>query len=791
MNAYRCHLKSAGFLLLAAVLLSQASAARAASKPPVEITVWGFWNTEGFKRATAEFERRHPEIKVITSTTGGRMDEQKLLTAIAGGSPPDCINQDRFSVGGWAARDAFLPLDDFLKRTPEIRGEDFYPACWNEALYNGHVYAIPNTTDDRLLYYNEDMLRKYGFVDKNGDVVPPRTWAELKQYAIKMTRKDAHGNLTQVGFVPNYGNSWLYLYGWQNGGKFLSEDGQKCLLNEPKIVDALNWVTGVYDDLGGAQAVDAFTATLQGGELDPLLTGKVAMKIDGNYVITFIAGTRPDFNFGVAAAPVPEGREPITWSGGFSWAMPRGCRHPVEAWEYIKWMSSIEAGVMMADAQYRYNRSLGRLYVPEISPNKKINDAIWKLYAPQQPRFNKAFRFALDMMSHSRYRPVTPVGQVLWDEHVRAMDRAIHHQYTPQKALDLGAKVVQDALDKVYRRKTFPVLNTRIPATIGSIIALVGLALFGFGLARDLRHRRGPARKETAAGYLFAAPWIIGFVLLTAGPILSSILLSFCEYDVLHPVKWAGLSNYAEIPHDPLFWKSLYNTLYMIVGVPLGMVVGLGVAMLLNARVKGMTVYRTIYYLPAIVPAVASSVLWIWVLNPQFGLVNVALQGPVDWLNTVLHLHLEVPHWLQDEAWSKPSIILMGLWGAGAGMIIWLAGLKGIPETLYEAAQIDGAGTWATFRNVTLPMLSPYVFFNLIMGIIGTLQIFTQAYIMTAGGPVDSTLFYVYYLFNNAFGYFKMGYASALAWILFVIILALTLVQLKLAPRWVYYEAEK
>ena len=289
------------------------------------------------------------------------------------------------------------------------------------------------------------------------------------------------------------------------------------------------------------------------------------------------------------------------------------------------------------------------------------------------------------------------------------------------------------------------------------------------------------ARQETAAGYLFVLPCWLGFLLLTAGPIVASILLSFCEYDVLHPVRWAGLDNYRALPADPLFWKSLKNTIFMVLGVPLGMAVSLGVAMLLNARVGGMAFYRTIYYLPAIVPAVASSVLWIWVLSPQFGLVNVGLQA----------LGIQGPEWLASEAWSKPSIILMGLWGAGAGMIIWLAGLKGIPETLYEAAQIDGAGALASFRHVTLPMLSPYIFFNLIMGIIGTFQIFTQAYIMTSGGPVDSTLFYVYYLFNNAFRYFKMGYASALAWILFLIILALTLLQFWLGKRWVYYEGEK
>jgi multiple sugar transport system permease protein len=220
----------------------------------------------------------------------------------------------------------------------------------------------------------------------------------------------------------------------------------------------------------------------------------------------------------------------------------------------------------------------------------------------------------------------------------------------------------------------------------------------------------------------------------------------------------------------------------MMLGVPLGLAAGLGIAMLLNTEVRGMRIYRTIFYLPAIVPVVASSLLWLWVLNPEIGLVNSLLRvlgvsDPPGWLNS--------PSWLLG---SKTAILVMGLWGAGSSMIIWLAGLKGIPRHLYEAAEIDGAGPWGRFRNVTLPMLSPYLFFNLIMGVIGTMQIFSQAYIMTRGGPDDSTLFYAYHLFNSAFRYFEMGYASAMAWILFLIVLALTLVQMWLGRRWVHYE---
>jgi multiple sugar transport system permease protein len=219
----------------------------------------------------------------------------------------------------------------------------------------------------------------------------------------------------------------------------------------------------------------------------------------------------------------------------------------------------------------------------------------------------------------------------------------------------------------------------------------------------------------------------------------------------------------------------------MALGIPLGMGLSLALALLLNYEIRGMPVYRTFFYLPAIMPAVAASILWIWIFNPEQGILNSILS----------QVGLTGPAWLQNQNWSKPALILMGLWGAGSGMIIWLAGLKGISKHLYEAAEMDGAGKLQKFRNVTLPMLTPYILFNLIMGVIGTFQIFTQAYVMTQGGPLDSTLFYAYALFNNAFRYLRMGYASAMAWVLFAIVLALTIAQVRLSRRWVHYEVDK
>lgn len=776
----------------------------------VELIVWGAsFDFRGKRAAILRFEQTHPNIRVITSIPGRAMDDQKLMCGIAAGLPPDVIRQDRFTISDWAARGAFRPLGDLLRRDADapqgIRPEEFFPACWNEVVYQGEVYAIPDSVDNRALYYNCDLLQRARLVDAQGRPRPPRSWKELREYARRLTEYDKKGNASRIGFIPNYGNSWLYMYGWQNGGRFMSEDRAQCTLNDPRIVEALQFMVDIYDDLGGVSKVDAFATSFQGGELDPFFTGKVAMKIDGSWVLSNIAENAPNLNFGVAPGPVPEGQPYISWSGGFSLAIPTGARHVEEAWEFIRWMVSEEEALIEHTVEDKYSRSRGTAYIPTKHPNRRISEKIYESFVAHNTdisaNLREGYRVFMDLMPHSKFRPVTPVGQLLWDEHVRAFNLATHHVYPPAEALDRGRAAVQEQLDKILQKKVYPPLNwwgVLLPfaATGGLLALLLGVRL------RDPAFRKRLLRRETAAGVAFAMPWIVGVLMFVGGPIVVSIIFSFCEYDVIHPARYVGLDNYRKLlTGDPLFWKSLWNTMFMVLGVPIGMAVGLAIAMLLNSNVRGMSAYRTIYYLPAIVPAVANAILWIWVLNPTDGLVNTAVRMASEGLvragtalglpNGVLSaLDFRGPLWLQSEGWAKPAIILMGLWGAGASMIIWLAGLKGIPEHLYEAAEIDGAGRIQKFLHVTLPMLSPYIFFNLIMGIIYTFQIFTQAFVMTQGGPADATLFYVYYLFNNAFRFFRMGYASAMAWILFLIVLALTIVQLKLAPMWVHYEHE-
>lgn len=292
-------------------------------------------------------------------------------------------------------------------------------------------------------------------------------------------------------------------------------------------------------------------------------------------------------------------------------------------------------------------------------------------------------------------------------------------------------------------------------------------------------------RREALLGYLYIAPWAVGYLLLILGPVLASLYLSLTQYSIISRPTFIGLANYSKaFTADPLFVKSLGNTFYYVVlHVPLSIGTSLLLALFLDQGLRATRLFRTLFFLPSITPVVASVLLWRWIFQPDFGIVNYVL--------SLLGLH--GPQWLASPTWVKPTLIIIGLWGSvgGSQMIVFLAGLQSIPNDLYEAAAIDGASKWTRFRYVTLPMLTPAIFFNLILSIIAGFRTFTAAYIATEGGPAYASLFFVLYLFFNAFKFMNMGYASAMAWVLLVVVLLLTLIQFRLSRRWVYYEGEE
>lgn len=291
------------------------------------------------------------------------------------------------------------------------------------------------------------------------------------------------------------------------------------------------------------------------------------------------------------------------------------------------------------------------------------------------------------------------------------------------------------------------------------------------------------ARSEALAGYVCILPWILGFVCFVAGPIVASLIISFMKWDIVTPSKWAGLSNYTKIfTNDPDFIQSMKVTVvYAAVTLPLGLVLGLAISLLLNMKIRGMNIYRTLFYVPAVLPGVAVTLLWVWIFNPEFGLVNYIL--------SLVGIH--GPRWFFSPRWALPGLMLMSLWGVGGGAVIYLAGLQNIPPHLYEAAEVDGASRWQRFWKITIPLLTPTLFFQLVMGLIGSFQAFVASYVATGGGPLKSTFFYMLYIYNTAFRSLRMGYGSALAWILTILILLITIAVFRSSPHWVYYEAEQ
>jgi multiple sugar transport system permease protein len=292
--------------------------------------------------------------------------------------------------------------------------------------------------------------------------------------------------------------------------------------------------------------------------------------------------------------------------------------------------------------------------------------------------------------------------------------------------------------------------------------------------------------KETVAGYGFLAPNFLGFMIFTSIPVLASLVLAFFRWDLLSPPIFSGFDNFINLMKDSYFWQYCYNTLFLMLGIPLGMAGSLLIALAMNQKLKGIVFFRTVFFLPSVCVPIAIFMLWRIIYNSDFGLLNTMIHR----FGEIIHVPLRGPQWLTDEAWAKPALIIMGLWQGigGTNMILYLAALQGVPRDLYEAAEIDGANPWHKFWNVTWPMISPTTFFILIMSVIGGFQSgFDAAFVMTGGGPNGSTTTIMYYIYNNAFQWFKMGYAAAIAWFLFLVIFVVTVVKWRFLGKTVHY----
>ena len=731
------------------------------------------------RAAKRAFEARHPAIRIqfIRSNEG-----RKVETMIAGGDAPDVLQYGLDRAHYFAEAKVLRDLTPLMSEEDKADLRAFFPVALEPFVKEGRLYGLPWGYVPFVLFYNRSLFEKHGVPYPAGSW----TWDDYRRAAMALTHDlDGDGVTDEFGASFAQWQEGYYCWFYQNGGRVLSPDGQEATFDGPRVVEAVSFLRRLTRE---ERVMPTETNRPKQAGMGLFEAGKMAMHgpTGSFYIPTYRTFKKLDWD--IASVPAgPSGKG--TMVAPLAFGVTTQSRRPREAWQLVRFLGSEEGQRILGESG---------LFVP-CRRSVALSDRFLK--SPEPP----ANKYALVAMMDDRggrkpWGVVPPWSGNRWGD---VQDEALNAKLGPFlfgrpkpgetpgsvcAAIDRRADEILAEDRAAYRG--VPVDWSVVAAIGGGLAAL--LAGFWLAAARRFGKRSRVLRSEQAWGYLAISPWLIGFILLGAGPILFSLFLSLTRWNSLAPAdtaRFVGLDHYAWIlsGRDELFGKALRATLYYaLLSVPAGLVAGLMLALLMNARLRGIAAFRTLYYLPAVLPGVATAVLFRWLFSQQ-GMLNYTLGGfgAVPWK--------AMPDWLGDPRWAMPAMVLMSLWGIGGAMMIYLAGLQNVPTQLYEAAQIDGAGPLARFRAVTLPMLSPVLFFNLVMGIIGAFQVFTTAFVMFGGGggPDDAALFYGLYLYRKAFEQFQVGYGSALAWILFVVILVFTALVFRSSSFWVYYEGRR
>lgn len=742
------------------------------------------------------FEAEHPHIRIERINPGDAASfYTKLQTMMAAGVAPDVFYMGYERLGSFCKPGLLLPLEPLIAEDraagrSTLVLDDFFPATVaafrfdGTANGSGPLYGIPKDFTTIGFYYNKTLFQQAHLPEPADDW----TWDEFAATARRLAELPG---ITGAEFVtwPAMLRTYLHTY----GAEIATSDLRTSLLREPATMRALEQIISwrFQED----RTLTSGRSQVAQGE-SAFLTGSVGMA--GPFGRWVVPQYRKIDDFEWDFAPLPRGTQRANTVLTVSWSIARQSEHPEAAWELVKFLCGADgqdqaARLGLAIPTLRAVAYSDAFIDPTQPPFRDTAFLSQAEYAeplpwPVNPQFESSLQNRLDEALRTGGVTLTQAISRLEDEWLRQQAKPLHRtdlQPMPWRKLALGI--------------TLPVVLLAVMATV-----------------IWWRRRPGPAgMREELWGYALVSPWVLGFTLFLLGPIVLSLLLAYSAWSGLTPLteaRWLAWGNFAEAWHDPKFWISLRVTgYYALLAVPMGQLLALGAAVLMNNEVRLSGFFRSAWYLPSVLAGVGVAILWRWVFDGDFGLLNQYLGPPLAWLDarltdvlgaqTVLNAEgvatvvprVRAPQWLdKDAAWfGPPAFALMSFWTLGGTMVIYLAGLKGIPQELYEAASIDGATRASRFRNVTLPMLSPVIFFNTIMAIIGSFQVFTQAYIMTGGGPGDATLFYVLYLYQSAFVHHEMGYASALAWVLLLIILGLTLLVMRGSRRFVYYEALK
>jgi multiple sugar transport system permease protein len=747
---------------------------------PLTILQWGDASEERIVAdLVAQYEKEHPNIK-ITRIHAPDFDS-KLNTMLASGNPPDLFYLTTANIPDFSRMHLLANLDPFIAAMPGGQQwlSEFFPVLLDAYRYDGHeagkgpLYGIPKDFTTLVMYVNCDLFAQAHIpVPYNG-----WTWEEFEDDCKKISALPPDSAGRDYGAVlttwPDVLENILKSFG---GDFFNGADFSHMIVESPDAVAALSMIQRtrfveecVYHGTGPA-------ANDNGVQL--FYTGKVgAIGPVGRWQTPHYRGTGPGdpgitkFNWDIV--PLPHGKETVSNLDVVAWGMAAESKHPAEAFDLLHFLTGAEGQEIMA-----------RLGMAIPSLQKVANSAAFLSGKPDHAHlFLDEIRYA----HISQIPPEREFTQYLNDEVANCLEL---NQETPAEAAHHLSQRWASELKSPLRSNQYGPMNWQLIG--GGAVALIAAAI-ATGYLASRRQKLGSLdRRMERIGWLFISPWVIGFLLLTAGPMVVSLLLSLTKWTAMAPMSQAlfvGLDNYRQLGG---FDKDIVPALrvtgyYALLAVPIGQIAALAVAMLMNSNAKGMTAFRTIYYVPTLVGGVTMATIWLWLFNSNYGLINHALM-PV-----AKAFHTTPPDWVGKDAvrWGVPAFVLMSLWTVGGGMLTYLAALKNVPTSLYEAARIDGASPLNQFFAVTLPMISPLIFFNLIMAIIGSFQVFAQVYVMTDGGPGNATLFYVLYLYRQAFEFHNMGYASAMAWVLFVLVLLLTIVVIRGSRRWVYYEGLK
>ena len=733
----------------------------------------------------AEFRREHPNIVIrrIHAPGGGADYWAKVKTMFASGDPPDLFYIEPQFLPELVDLELLRPIDDQIDASggyDAVLG-DYYDVVVDAFRYDGQrvgegpLYGIPKDFTTSIMYVNLDLFERAGVPVPYGGW----TWDQYEEALRKISALSTPERRIWGGMLQLWPPSLLNVI-WSYGGDYFATapdggaDFTDLTLDEPEALAAVRMIRRLrledrtlYNSGAGVAERDADAIFVRGdmGTLGPIGRWRTP--------ILRKAAQSGGLRFDVVPVPHAPGHEPVSYIYTVAYGMSSSTKHPREAFALQRFLT----GARGAEISTRMGLA--------IPPMRSVAQSEAFLDPALPPEHDQTF---LDAIEYARLQQF-PLEYSRFDQVVTDAQQA---------ALELGTLTPEQMAETIERdwlrivhsplREDFPRMSW---VTIGllttALLAVAGVLLWQKSRREDLG---ALDRAQERAGFAFIAPWLVGFAVLTVFPMVMSLLLAFTKWTAMTPLasaEFVGVTNFRVLGGDGDFRQSLWVTFYyVILAVPITQVLALAVALLMNVRARGIGVFRTIYFVPSVVSGVALAVLWLKLFKRDYGLINQLLE-PIRLIG------LSPPDWFgEDAAWAAiPAFVIMSLWGVGGGMVIYLAGLKGIPASLYEAATIDGAGPVRRLWNVTIPMLSPLIFFNVVMSLIASFQIFTQAKVMTDGGPNGATLFYVLNLYRTAFEFHQMGYASAMAWILFVIILVVTLLIFRGSRRLVHYEGLK